>query len=145
MRTLLFSAALLAASSLLGPPSQAADNGRGDRDRLTIAVFGDWPYSQVLFDNSALLLNSINQAPDVSLVMHVGDIHSGSMACTSAGILPPIPASNPGWNQSIYYRFQQFADPLVYIPGDNEWSDCHKSKQFSSGAPLKELASVRTL
>jgi hypothetical protein len=145
MRTLLFSAALLAASSLLGPPGQSADNGRGDRDRLTIAVFGDWPYSQVLFDNSALLLNSINQDPDVSLVMHVGDIHSGSMACTSAGILPPIPASNPGWNQAVYYRFQQFHPPVVYTPGDNEWTDCHKAKEFSSGAPPKELASVRTL
>jgi len=145
MKTLLFSAALLAASSLLGPPLRAADNGRGDRDRLTIAVFGDWPYSQLLFDNSALLLNSINQDPDVSLVMHVGDIHSGSMACTSAGILPPIPASNPGWNQAIYYRFQQFHQPVVYTPGDNEWTDCHKAKEFSSGAPLKELASVRSL
>src|SRR6185503_14669770 len=30
-------------------------------------------------------------------------------------------------------------------PGDNEWTDCHKSKQFSSGAPLNELAAVREL
>jgi hypothetical protein len=35
--------------------------------------------------------------------------------------------------------------PLVYTPGDNEWTDCHKSKEFSSGDPLKELASVRNL
>jgi len=82
---------------------------------------------------------------DVSTVIHVGDIHSGSMPCTSAGILPPIATSDPGWNQKIYFQFQQFEDPLIYVPGDNEWSDCHKSKQFSSGAPLNELASVREL
>jgi hypothetical protein len=36
----------------------------------------------------------------------------------------------------------QFNDPVIYTPGDNEWSDCHKTKQLSSGAPLAELAVV---
>jgi hypothetical protein len=120
---------------------------------VTVAVFGDWPYNQLLLDSAPLLVNSINSDRHVSLVLHVGDIHSGSMPCTSAGILPPIaavppkttPTSNPGWNQGIFYQFQQFKFPLVYTPGDNEWTDCHKSKEFSSGAPLKELASVRQL
>jgi len=138
----------LAALMALTVTAHAHDEDRDfDRDLrpITLAVFGDWPYSQTLLNNAHLLVNSVDQDRDVSLVMHVGDIHSGSMACTSAGILPPIPTSNPGWNQAIYFQFQQFADPVVYIPGDNEWSDCHKSKQFSSGAPLKELASVRSL
>ena len=105
------------------------DDNRGHP--LTVAVFGDWPYSQNLLDNAHLLINSVDADRDVSLVIHVGDIHSGSMPCTSAGILPPIPTSKPGWNQEIFFEFQQFRDPLVYLPGDNEWSDCHKSKQFS--------------
>jgi hypothetical protein len=67
------------------------------------------------------------------------------MACTSAGILPPIPASNPGWNQQVFSVFQQFKMPFVYTPGDNEWTDCHKGKEHASGDPLKELASVRSL
>jgi hypothetical protein len=75
----------------------------------------------------------------------VGDIHSGSQPCTSAGILPPIATSNPGWNQAVFQSFQQFHVPVVYTPGDNEWTDCHKSKEFASGDPLKELASVRGL
>ncbi|HET8707086.1 MAG TPA: hypothetical protein VFM46_12360, partial [Pseudomonadales bacterium] len=82
---------------------------------------------------------------DVNLVMHVGDIHSGSMPCTSAEILPAISTANPGWNQKIFYNFQQFNSPVVYTPGDNEWTDCHKSKEKSSGDPLKELASLRSL
>src|SRR6185295_1247185 len=141
------SCALLAAAAVTST-AFAEENERGDRDDLrpiTLAVFGDWPYSQNLLDNAHLLINSVDADRSVSLVMHVGDIHSGSMPCTSAGILPPIPTSNPGWNQEIYYQFQQFNDPFVYVIGDNEWSDCHKSKQSSSGAPLKELASVRTL
>lgn len=112
---------------------------------ITLTVFGDWPYSQFLLNNANLLINSVNNDAAVEWVVHVGDIHSGSQPCTSAGILPPIPASNPGWNQSIYFQFQQFHAPVIYTPGDNEWADCHKSKQFTSGAPLKELGAVRSL
>lgn len=148
MRSSLAAAAALAAV-LAGTASLAdADHNRDDSESLrplTFAIFGDWPYSQFLLDNAHLLVNSVNADPDVSLVVHVGDLHSGSMPCTSAGILPPIATSNPGWNQAVYYQFQQFRDPVVYTPGDNEWADCHKGKQLSSGAPLKELASVRSL
>jgi len=119
------------------------DNGHGQP--FTLAVFGDWPYSQALLDAAPLLLDSINSDPKVRLVLHVGDIHSGSMPCTGAG-LNPIPAtSKPDWNLGIFNIFEQFKDPLVYTPGDNEWTDCHKSKEGSSGDPLKELASVRSL
>src|SRR5258705_3872226 len=112
---------------------------------ITLAIYGDWPYSFSLLAQAPALLNSVNSDPNVSLVIHVGDIHSGSMACTGAG-LNPIPAGSvPAWNQGIYNVFQQFNDPLVYTPGDNEWTDCHKTKEFSSGYPLNELASVRSL
>jgi hypothetical protein len=140
--------ALLASAAVLALPALAEtqdDRDEGNRDRsFSFAVIGDWPYSQNLLDNSHLLVNSVNDS-GVDLLLHVGDIHSGSMACTSAFTLPPITTSNPGWNQSVFHVFQQFDSPVVYTPGDNEWSDCHKSKQFSSGHPLRELASVRDL
>jgi len=112
---------------------------------LTLAVFGDWPYSLPLVAAAPLLINSINADPKVSLVLHVGDIHSGTMPCTGAGLLPLPAGSNPAWNLAIFALFGQFKDPVVYTPGDNEWTDCHKTRQFSSGAPLKELAAVRSL
>jgi len=147
MKTLLLSTALIAAALTVNTVAKAddRDDHRRDQDKLTVAVFGDWPYNQLLFDNAKLLVDSINSDPDVSLIIHVGDIHSGSMACTSADILPPISGSNPSWNLHIYSFFQQFKEPLVYTPGDNEWTDCHKTKEFKSGAPLKELAAVRSL
>lgn len=149
MKALVQPVALLAAGFVL--TGSAIGHDRGDRDDrdggrpITLAVFGDWPYSQTLIDNAHLLIDSVNSDSRVDTVVHLGDIHSGSMPCTSAKILPPIATSNPGWNQQIYYQFQQFENPVVYVPGDNEWSDCHKSKEFSSGAPLKELASLREL
>jgi hypothetical protein len=147
MRTI-FAAAVLFAAALAALDAVAAeinDNGNSAATPVTLAVFGDWPYDQLLLDNATRLIDSVNGDRDVSVVMHVGDIHSGSMPCTSADILPPIAASNPGWNQKVYAQFQRFEKPVVYTPGDKEWSDCHKSKQKSSGAPLKELAAVRAL
>jgi hypothetical protein len=148
MKKLLLSTALFAAVFAVHP-SAIADDGRDedrrDGDKLTIAVLGDWPYNQNLLTNAPLLVNSVNADREVRLVLHVGDIHSGSQPCTSAGILPPIPASNPGWNQSVFFQFQQFKAPVVYTPGDNEWTDCHKTKESKAGDPLKELAAVRKL
>ncbi len=146
MNKLLLATALCAASLATTGSAFAhdfdRDNGAGP---VTLAVFGDWPYNQNLLDNAPLLIDSVNADSRVSLVLHVGDIHSGSSACTSADILPPIATSNPGWNQKVFTAFQQFRKPLVYTPGDNEWTDCQKSKEKSSGALPKELASVRGL
>jgi hypothetical protein len=125
LKRFLLSTVLFAATIATNHSAIADDHP--DNNKLTIAVFGDWPYNQNLLTNAPLLINSVNSDRDVSRVIHVGDIHSGSFACTSAGILPPIPTSNPGWNQAIYYDFQQFKVPFVYTPGDNEWTDCHKT------------------
>jgi hypothetical protein len=65
--------------------------------------------------------------------MHVGDIHSGSQACSAS------------YNQQIYNYFQSFSDPLVYTPGDNEWTDCQKVKELSSGYPIDQLTSIRSM
>ena len=46
--------------------------------------------------------------------MHVGDIHAGKQFCTEA------------YDRSVLDLWKGFEDPLVYTPGDNEWSDCHK-------------------
>jgi hypothetical protein len=85
----------------------------------TVAVFGDSPYGTSPTDNAQFLaspafIDSINADPDVELVLHVGDIHSGKQYCTEA------------YDRAIYDLWQRFQDPLVYTPGDNEWSDCHK-------------------
>lgn len=142
------SVSALCAAGLIYAISGYADDQRHEDENadrpITIAVIGDWPYNKLLLDSAHLLVDSVNADPAVSRLIHVGDIHAGSMPCTSADILPPIPQSNPGYNQKIYFQFQQFTKPVIYTPGDNEWTDCQKTKQFKSGAPLNELASLRS-
>ncbi len=141
-------AAMLLGSALVQNPAHAGNGtpiNAASADPMTMAVFGDWPYSQELLGAAPLLIASINDDPKVRLVMHVGDIHSGSMPCTGAG-LDPLPATaEPAWNRGIFDLFAQFRDPLVYTPGDNEWSDCHKKKEGASGYPRNELAALRSL
>ena len=145
---LLLARAALCAALVIPLAAPAHDDEATDRDAgrpVTLAVFGDWPYSTVLLNSAHLLIDSVNADPAVELVLHVGDIHSGSMPCTGAG-LDPLPAgAEPAWNQGIFDVFRDFADPFVYTPGDNEWTDCHKKKELASGAPLNELAAVRSL
>lgn len=94
----------------------------GYNSKSTVAVIGDMPYGLTATDTTQFnahpgLINAINLDPDVSLVLHVGDIHSGRQYCTEA------------YNRSIYSQWAAFKSPLVYTPGDNEWSDCHKAAQ----------------
>jgi len=134
MKKLLIVAAALCGALVAN--SAGAGNGTpintGSANTLTLAVFGDWPYSSLLLNAAPLLLDSINSDPKVRLVMHVGDIHSGSMLCTLQ------------WNLQIHDLFQQFKDPLVYTPGDNEWTDCHRPAEGNQN-PLTELANIRSL
>jgi calcineurin-like phosphoesterase family protein len=147
MKKLIASAAIFAIALI--PLAASADDDeamdRRSQHPITLAVIGDWPYSTVLLNSAHFLIDSINSDPKVRLVLHVGDIHSGSMPCTGAGLNPLPAGSNPGWNQGVFELFEQFSEPVVYTPGDNEWTDCHKSKELSSGAPLRELAAVRSL
>jgi hypothetical protein len=139
-RTLAISAALA-----LGITGLTAAHATASSSPTSVAVFGDWPYSTTLLANAPALLASVNGDRSVRTVLHVGDIHSGSMPCTGAGLNPVPAGSNPTWNQGVYQVFGQFNAPVVYTPGDNEWADCHKTKEFKSGAPLNELAAVRSL
>jgi hypothetical protein len=89
----------------------------------TFAVYGDAPYGasnddHQAFDATPAFINAVNHDRQVDLVAHVGDIHSGSQSCTVA------------YDQSIADLWSAYKDPLVYTPGDNEWSDCQKTKEL---------------
>lgn len=106
----------------IGGGSAWADGGDhgGPNAAFTVAVYGDAPYGTKPTDTSEFaatpaFIDSVNADPDVSTVIHVGDIHSGKQYCTEA------------YDRSIYDLWTRFQDPLVYTPGDNEWTDCHKA------------------
>jgi hypothetical protein len=115
--------ALLAAATVVSALSMAPPaDGSAPRHHLTYAVYGDAPYGTSPTDTSEFLatpafIDSVNADPDVSLVAHVGDIHSGKQFCTEA------------YDKSVASLWTRYDDPLVYTPGDNEWTDCHKAAE----------------
>jgi hypothetical protein len=68
----------------------------------------------------------------VDLAVHVGDIKNGSTRCDMA------------YFQQIFDDFAELNTPLVYTPGDNEWTDCHRA---NNGAydPLERLDVLRSV
>src|SRR5262249_38071744 len=69
------------------------------------------------FQATPAFIDTINADPSIQEVVHVGDIHSGSEPCTNA------------YDTSIFNAWKAFVQPLIYTPGDNEWSDCTKVKE----------------
>src|SRR5262249_40144387 len=117
-RSWIAAAAALALCAL--PATAAAAGNNGNRRAVTRAVYGDAPYGTFQgdtaeFNATPAFIDSVNADPDVSTVVHVGDIHSGKQWCTEA------------YDKSIAALWTHYADPLVYTPGDNEWADCHKA------------------
>src|SRR5262249_4775602 len=96
----------------------------------TFAVIGDIPYGAAQIANFPNVIAQINADPAVQWVVHLGDIKNGSSVCSDA------------YFQLIKSDFDQFADPLVYTVGDNEWTDCHRPNNGGYN-PLERLAAIR--
>ena len=124
--------------SLTAPSLAAADrsddNGNPNGP-FTYAVIGDFPYGPVKRAEMPFLVDLINADPAVERVLHAGDIKAGSAAdCSDA------------YFQDIRQQFDRFDDPLVYTPGDNEWTDCHVAlKNNGLYLPTERLDKVRQI
>ncbi|WP_215332751.1 hypothetical protein [Polynucleobacter corsicus] len=95
-------------------------------------ALGDMPYSLPQdFQRFENLITEINQL-NPSFSIFIGDTKSGSSLCSDAH------------NQIIKTYFSSFKAPLIYSPGDNEWTDCHRPL---AGAydPLERLEALRSV
>lgn len=112
--------------------AQPAGDGRHHHSRqpYAFAVIGDIPYGPEELAVFPSKIAQINADPDVKAVDHLGDIKSGSMVCSDE------------YFERIRSDFQLFEDPLVYTPGDNEWTDCHRTNNGGYD-PLERLAALR--
>lgn len=98
---------------------------------LSFALFGDTPYSRWEREQLPFMLADMAQQ-GASFAVHLGDIKGGGEVCSDAIY------------ESILGLFRAAPLPLVYVPGDNEWTDCHRR---SNGAhdPLERLGRLREL
>ena len=98
---------------------------------FTFGAFGDTPYAwieEALFHD---FLAGMNQE-DLPFVVHVGDFKSAMAPCSDE-----LFRQRREW-------FDLVRHPFVFVPGDNEWTDC---RGFQAGGydPLERLAKLREL
>ena len=81
---------------------------------FTFGLWGDMPYAKA-GDGPKIkaILDSIN-ASSIDFSIYDGDIKDGSSRCTDDVYVDALA------------MFAQLKKPVFYIPGDNEWTDCHR-------------------
>jgi hypothetical protein len=99
---------------------------------ITFGLIGDLAYTaaqEPLLDN---VLADLNRTP-LAFIVHVGDLASQRRGCTDALLARRLE------------QFQASANPLIYTPGDNEWTDCHEGQGVAGSDPLERLLKLRAL
>ena len=80
----------------------------------SFGLWGDMPYKKAGDDPKLpAVLQSINQS-DIAFSIYDGDIKDGSSQCTDDIYTDALK------------MFGTMTKPVVYVPGDNEWTDCHR-------------------
>jgi hypothetical protein len=96
-------------------------------------ALGDMPYGDPArtYPQFRALIGAIN-ARKPAFTIHVGDIKAGTGACSDALFQEQLDFLN------------SFDAALVYTPGDNEWTDCHRAGAGRFD-PLERLARLRAM
>lgn len=124
-------ACLCLATTYAGCTAPSPDPPAESPAGFDFAVVGDTPYSPEAERLFPRLAEAVAGAP-VDFVIHVGDVKGSSVPCTDSLLTQRIEA------------LDAFGHPVVYVPGDNEWTDCHR-RPPGVHAPLERLAFLRTL
>lgn len=100
-------------------------------ERFDFGLIGDLPYDPEEEAKFSALIAAMNQA-DLAFVVHDGDLKSGGALCS---------------DQVFAQRrelLQTSVHPLILIPGDNDWTDCHRENNGGYD-PIERLAKLREM
>lgn len=107
-------------------------NASAQNKKFDFIAFGDMPYK--LPDDYARFEDLIRQVnkEKPAFSVHVGDFKSGSTPCSDE------------YFNKIFNYFESFSEPLIYTPGDNEWTDCNR-EAAGKYDPLERLDLLRKM
>jgi hypothetical protein len=125
--------ALLVWQSLRSPQTETAECTTAECEQeYSFAILGDYPYTDAQLEELPQVATQVNADPEVSMVVHLGDIKSHGECSTS-------------YYQNIKNWFHSFQDPLVYTFGDNEWTECYRPDEGRRYQPLERLDTLRAI
>jgi hypothetical protein len=123
--------------------------------RIEFALIGDMPYDGRTEREYGNLMKQINAA-DLAFVVHNGDFwgDGGNWSEQARPELAPQVATYafvgglpPCADETFQDRLrlaQSSKHPFVLVPGDNEWTDCHRAKPRTYD-PLERLTKLRQM
>lgn len=124
MRARRFLAMLWLALAAAAPDTGAAAT------QFAFAAFGDTPYSAAEELQFPAMIEAMNRER-LAVVIHVGDFKNARTECSDA-----LFGERRKW-------FDRSESPFVFVPGDNEWTDCERP--LIAHPPLERMAKLREL
>ncbi len=88
--------------------------GSEDSGKLAFALIGDNPYVDFNEPKYDLMIEKINAHPNLSWVVHLGDVKGGGLNCSDEVLI------------SYFDLNQKIKLPFILTPGDNDWFDCSR-------------------
>jgi len=144
----------LATLLLTGSANLLAQTDRNNQ--FDIALIGDVPYAPtgvvpLIPSGSATvqtypsaeynaMIADINNHNKVAFTVHMGDIKAGNTWCVGGNAKDPAGAANVYTTNLAL--FNTFSNAAVYLPGDNEWTDCHRTNNGAYN-PQERLSYLR--
>ena len=126
-RRLLLKRAALGLGAVAATPAYAL----APDEPFWFGFIGDTPYSRLEEGALHKVLDALSAEP-LEFVVHVGDIKSSSETCGDELLA------------SRLALLGECAHPLILTPGDNEWTDCHRSlAPWEPGGRLERLDWLR--
>jgi hypothetical protein len=114
----------------LSPIALAQERASAEFTFGILSDLGYAPAQEPLLENVFAELNRTSLA----FVVHLGDLGSPvNGSCT-----------DELWARRLT-QFRASANPLIYTPGDNEWTDCHEKVGGPRADPLERLVKLRSL
>lgn len=103
-------------------------SGQAQENGFRFLATGDLPYAETQ-DVAYRQLLEQSEKEDFAFLMHVGDFKAQGVACSDEEFL------------KIRDLFRAYPKPVVYTPGDNEWTDCHGV----NADPIERLKKIRSM
>lgn len=107
------------------------------------AVYGDMPYTTG--DATMLstqILPGLSSSTNVPLILHMGDAGRPDDGTGTAA----FDSCSDSFRSQNVESWQSVNQPIVFMPGDNDWTDCNQERKPRSRLdPLKAFASVRSI
>ncbi|GAA3348602.1 hypothetical protein GCM10020358_67660 [Amorphoplanes nipponensis] len=121
--------------ALTAPTAASADRDDRHRSSYTVGLFGDMPYGDYGRAHYPAVIADMNAA-HLAFSLFDGDTKNGSEPCYAdphpEDPANPTPdkavadATHPDVYKSTLSLFARLDAPVIYTPGDNEWTDCDR-------------------